>query len=57
MEIILENIRQNKGIKGIAIGGKELKTSAFDDYVTIYIGSNSSLHTSWNATNAFRKSH
>ena len=56
-EIILENIRQNSGIKGIVIGGKELKTSGFDDYVTIYIGSNSSLHTSRNATNAFWKSH
>ena len=52
-EIILENIQQNNRIKGIVIDGKELKTSGFDDYVTIYIGSNSSLHTSRNATHAF----
>ena len=56
-EIILENIQQNNRIKGIVIDGKELKTSGFDDYVTIYIGSNSSLHTSRNATHAFWKSH
>ena len=36
------NIRQNNGIKGIAIGEKELKTSAFVDDTTIYIGKNSS---------------
>ena len=40
VEIIL---RQNNGIKGIVIDGKELKTSVFDDYVTIHIGSNSFL--------------
>ena len=43
VEIFLENIRQNNGIKGIVIGKKELKTSAFVDDTTIYIGSNSSL--------------
>ena len=42
-EIFLENIRQNSGIKGIVLGEKELKTSAFDDDTTIYIGSNNSL--------------
>ena len=40
---ILDNIRQNNGIKGIGIGEKELKTSAFDDNTTIYTGNNSSL--------------
>ena len=40
VEIIL---RQKNGIKGIVIDGKELKTSVFDDYVTIHIGSNSFL--------------
>ena len=34
-KIILKNIRQNNGIKGIVIDGKELKTSAFDDYVIV----------------------
>ena len=42
-EIFLENIRQNNGIKGIVIGAKELKTSAFADNTTIYIENNSSL--------------
>ena len=42
-EIFLENIRQNNGIKGVVIGKKELKTCAFADDTTIYIGSNSSL--------------
>ena len=36
-------MRQNNGIKGIVIGEKELKTYAFADDTTIYIGSNSSL--------------
>ena len=31
----LENIRQNNDIKGIVIGKKELKTSAFADDKTI----------------------
>ena len=35
VEIFSENIRQNNGIKGIVIGEKELKTSAFDDDTTI----------------------
>ena len=39
----LENVRQNNGIKGIVIGKKELKTSAFANDTTIYIGNNSSL--------------
>ena len=43
VEIFLENIRQNNGIKVIVIGKKELKTSAFADDATIYIGSSSSL--------------
>ena len=43
VEMFLENIKQNNGIKGIVIGEKELKTSAFVDDTTIYIGSNSSL--------------
>ena len=34
-EIFLENIRQSNGIKGIVIGEKELKTSAFADDTTI----------------------
>ena len=42
-QIFLENIRRNNGIKDIVIGEKELKTSAFLDDTTIYIGSNSSL--------------
>ena len=42
-EIFLENIRQNNGIKGVVIGEKELKTSAFADDTTIYIESNNSL--------------
>ena len=42
-KIFLENIRQNNGIKSIAIGKKELKTSAFADDTTIHIGSNASL--------------
>ena len=42
-EIFLENIRQNNGVKGIVIGKKELKNSAFADDTTIYIVSNSSL--------------
>ena len=42
-EIFLENIRQNNGIKGTVIGEKELKTSAFADDATTYIGRNSSL--------------
>ena len=42
-EIFLENLRQNNDIKGIVIGKKELKTSAFTDDTTICIGSNSSL--------------
>ena len=42
-EIFLENIRQSNGIKGIVIGEKELKTSAFADDATIYLGSNSSV--------------
>ena len=42
-KIFLENIRQNNGIKSIAIGKKELKTSAFADDTTIHIGSNGSL--------------
>ena len=39
-EIFLENKRQNVGIKGIVIGEKELKTSAFADDTAIYIGNN-----------------
>ena len=42
-KIPLENVRQNNGIKGIVIGKKELKTSAFANDTTIYIGNNSSL--------------
>ena len=42
-EIFLVNIRQNNGVKGFVIGKKELKTSAFADDSTIYIGNNSSL--------------
>ena len=42
-EIFLEDIRQNNGIKGIVIIGKELKASAFVYDTTIYTGSNSSL--------------
>ena len=43
MEIFLEYIRQNNGVKGIVIGQKELKISAFFDNTTIYTGNNSSL--------------
>ena len=42
-EIFLENIRQNSGIKSIAIDEKELKISAFVDDTIFYIGNNSSL--------------
>ena len=42
-EIFLKTMRQNSGIKGIVIGEKELKTYAFADDTTTYIGSNSSL--------------
>ena len=43
-EMFLENIRQNNVIKGtVVIGKKELKTSAFANDTTIYIGNNSSL--------------
>ena len=42
-EIFLEDIGQNNGIKGIVIGKKELKTSAFDDDTTMNKGNNSSL--------------
>ena len=41
VEIFLENIRQNNGIKGIAIGKKKLKISAFANDTAIYIGNNS----------------
>ena len=43
VEIFLENIRQNSGIKGIVIGEREMKTSAFADDATAYIRNNSSL--------------
>ena len=42
-ETPLENVRQNSDIKGIVIGKKELKSSAFANDTTIYIGNNSSL--------------
>ena len=42
-KIFLEKIRQSSGIKNIAMGGNELKTSAFADDTTIYIGKKSSL--------------
>ena len=34
-EIILENIRQNNGIKAIVIGEKKVKISAFADDITV----------------------
>ena len=34
-EIVLENIRQNNGIKAIVIGEKKVKTSAFADDITV----------------------
>ena len=34
-KIFLENLRQNKGMKGIVIGEKELKTFAFAADTTI----------------------
>ena len=51
-EMFLENIGQSNGIKGITIGKKELKTSAFADDRNQQLPS-----TSWNAANAFWKSH
>ena len=40
---IIYNIRQNSGKKGIVIGEKKLKISAFADDITIYTRSNSYL--------------
>ena len=42
-EIFLENIRENNGNKSIVIGENKLKTSAFVNDTTIYIGNSSSL--------------
>ena len=42
-EVFLENIRQNKKIKGLKVNDTEIKTTAFADDTTVYLGSNESI--------------
>lgn len=42
-EVMIENIGQNKQIKGITVLQNEIKISAFADDTTFYLGDNSSF--------------
>ena len=42
-EVMIENIGQNKQIKGITVLQNEIKISAFADDTTFYLGNNSSF--------------
>ena len=42
-EVTIVNIQKNENIKGIKVGQKEIKISAFADDTTLYIGHNSSF--------------
>ena len=54
-EVLLENIRQNHNIKGIKIGQKEIKISAFADDTVVYIGDNKALKHLQKQLNIFEK--
>lgn len=38
LEILTNAIRQNKSVKGMRIGNKEVKLSLFEDNVIVYMG-------------------
>ena len=54
-EVLLENTRQNKNIKGIKRDQREIKTSAFTDDTTLYWGDNKALKHLQIQLNLFEK--